>query len=856
MTTTYNKRSPKEDTLDAPQVEELLKNLEFHKAIQDITGRINTASDIKEILVDIKEDIRRLFHIHQLVLYVVDQGKKEVFTISTDGNKSREVRFPIDNSTFAGYVAQKKKILHITDAYNAREIRKISDSLKFDDSYDKRNSATTGQILVIPIMHESIVLGVMEIMNHKDADAIDEYNQIFLDEIAACLAGAFLAGLDFVQSGSKNAARLSKLIRDGVLTSQQMNDALRESLAKKEHVETILTQSYNVSHSAIGAALEEFFACPFIPYSEDIYIPPQMLSGIERTSLEELTWIPLTVIKGEIHILMSDPSDYLKKREIEKILETDAISFHVGTTPDILKLIDHFYPHGNEPAAVFTPDRTPLPKPAQTGGRKQQPNDIAHSTFIVPEVPESSFSFRSDELFSPATDLPAHTPPEPGVRLPAPEGTTEKVETFKILTQSADNAQRPEKTAASAAATEKPVPPVSHDIFLDAYSRGASDIHFEPDPLNKNVFSRIRIDGQFLPLRTLSYGEYETIATDIKHRANLDAAVSTAIQTGRFTLERASGEEIQMTATFIPTGASVEDAVIHICSKARLIPLELLGLSEALYAELLNILYQPRGVIFIVGPAGAGITTTLHACLESINTPDKKIWTAEENIEIVQRGLRQVSIDPHKGFDFHHVLRAFLNADPDVIMVNSIHDLETAALCMEASLQGRLVLASFPAETITGAMEKSLDMGLHHLVFADAMLATVEQRLMKTLCPECRQKYHPTRDEYDEIVDIYGPEAFQKLNIPYSESFILYRPSGCDKCGYTGYGGRTCVAEIFTFTPVIKRMLRRRENIDGIYHRALADGMNTLIREALTKVLQGQTDYRHARLSCLKQYSS
>ena len=112
MTTTYNKRSPKEDTLDAPQVEELLKNLEFHKAIQDITGGINTASDIKEILVDIKEDIRRLFHIHQLVLYVVDQGKKEVFTISTDGNKSREVRFPIDNSTFAGYVAQKKKILH------------------------------------------------------------------------------------------------------------------------------------------------------------------------------------------------------------------------------------------------------------------------------------------------------------------------------------------------------------------------------------------------------------------------------------------------------------------------------------------------------------------------------------------------------------------------------------------------------------------------------------------------------------------------------------------------------------------------------------------------------------------------
>jgi type II secretory ATPase GspE/PulE/Tfp pilus assembly ATPase PilB-like protein len=826
MTRTYDKRSPKEDTLDAPQVEELLKNLEFHKAIQDITGRINTASGLREILVNIKEDIRRLFHIHQLVLYVVDPGKKEIFTISTYGNKSREVRFPINNSTFAGYVAQKKKILHIPDAYNTREIRKISDSLKFDDSHDKRTSATTGQILVIPIMHESIVLGVMEIMNHKDADAIDEYNQIFLDEITACLAGAFLAGLDFVQSGSKNATRLSKLIRDGALTSHQMNNALRESLVKKEHVETILTQSYNVSHSEIGAALEEFFACPFIPYSEDIYIPPQMLSGIERTSLEELMWIPLKVVKGEIHILMSDPSDHLKKREIEKILETDAISFNVGTTPDILKLIDHFYPHENEPAAVFAPDKVPLPKPAQVGGRKQQANDIAHSTFIVPKAPESPLSFRSDELFSPVSDLPTHTPPEPDARPPAPEEPA-----------------------------EKPLPPASDDILLEACSRGASDIHFEPDPLNENIFSRIRVDGQFLSLRTLSYGEYETIAADIKHRANLDAAVSTAIQTGRFTLERASGEEIQMTATFIPTGVGIEDAVIHICSKARLIPLELLGLSESLYAELLNILYQPRGVVFIVGPAGAGITTTLHACLESINTPDKKIWTAEENIEIVQSGLRQVAVDPQNGFDFHHVLRAFLNADPDVIMVDSVHDLETAALCMEASLQGHLVLASFPAETVTGMMEKCLDMGLHHLVFADAMLATVEQRLMKTLCPKCRQKYHPGRDEYDEIADIYGPEAFQKLNIPYSESFSLYRPVGCDECGQTGYGGRTCVVEIFTFTPVIKRMLRRKENIDGIYHTALAGGMNTLIREALAKVLQGQTDYRHARLACLKQYS-
>ena len=168
MTRINDKKPPAEEGLEAPQVEELLKNLEFHKAIQDITGRINAASGIDEILIDIKEDIRRLFNIHQISIYLVDAANRELFTLVKDRDKPKEVRFPIDNTTFAGYVAQKKRPLHIADAYNEREIRKISDSLKFDDTHDKNTSIRTGQIIVIPIMHESIILGVMELMNHKE----------------------------------------------------------------------------------------------------------------------------------------------------------------------------------------------------------------------------------------------------------------------------------------------------------------------------------------------------------------------------------------------------------------------------------------------------------------------------------------------------------------------------------------------------------------------------------------------------------------------------------------------------------------------------------------------------------------
>lgn len=854
MTRRNDKKPPAEEGLEAPQVEELLKNLEFHKAIQDITGKINAASGIDEILIDIKEDISRLFNIHQLSIYLVDAANRELYTLVKDQDKPKEVRLPIDNTTFAGYVAQKKRLLHIADAYNEREIRKISDSLKFDDTHDINTSTKTGQIIVTPIMYESIILGVMEIMNHKEADAIEEYNQIFLDEITICLARAFLSELDFVESGSKDAARFTKLIRDGLLNAQQLNNALRESLAKKEHIETILTKSYSISPEQIGAALEDYFACPFVPYSNNIYIPPQLLAGISRTSLEEMIWIPLKVVKGKIHVLVADPSDYLKKLEIEKTLETNTIKYNVGLAPDILKLIDEFYPsYKQEP--MTSGKHMPSPgKLKQRRGRYQPPKDFAHSTFILPEPPELPFSFEPHERFF---ELPVddHTGGTMDTQPPTTQAPADKPKSFTIMTGS-DYEKALDEKQPRAPEIEK-LPPVAMDgLLLEAYSRRASDIHFEPDPLKGNVFSRIRIDGQFQSFRKLANSEYTSLIADIKQRANLDTNINTTIQAGRFALDRASGERIEMTATFIPTGTSVQDAVIHISSKAKLIPLELLGLSENLYAELLNILYQPRGVILVVGPAGAGITTTLHACLESINTPDKKIWTAEESLEILQGGLRQVEIDPVKGFDFYHVLRAFLNADPDVIMVNPIRDLTTAALCMEASLGGQLVLASFPAETITGAMEKCLDIGVHHLMFADAMLATVEQRLLKTLCPKCKQKYHPGRPEYDEIADIYGPEAFEKLNTPYSDAFYLYRPVGCDECGQTGYGGRTCVAEIFTFTSQIKRMLRRRESLDAIYQTALDSGMNPLIREALAKVLAGQTDYRHARLSCLKQYSN
>jgi type II secretory ATPase GspE/PulE/Tfp pilus assembly ATPase PilB-like protein len=874
-TGTFIKKSLKEEISEAPQVEELLKNLEFHKSIQRITSRINSSENIREILVDIKEDIRKLFNIYVLTIYVMDKAKKEIFTLQSDGIKTKEIRLPIDNTTFAGYVAKKKKMLHVSDAYNAREIRRINDALRFDDSLDEKTGNLTGQIIASPILYDGIILGVMEIMNKKNGDTIDDYSHIFLDEIESCLAKAFFMLLDFDQAGHKRSERYEKLIHDGIITPEQMNLAVKASFTTKEDLATILMQRYNISKDDIGTALSDHFSFPFRAYSDDLPVISDLLSSLDKSSLVDMLWFPLNVVKGKIHVLVEDPSNLTKRREIEKMLETDSVIYEVALSSDILRLINRYYPENDEeiqsePAAQRLFSERP---PAPDQRILTRPETIAKPAIkIEPEsviVPESEDAPRTNVTFlsgiAEAEALAPEPTPETAVqnrykteRKPSEESLQAAAIFLRdLFPKDADRDIPDEPVAAEFAVAAASVPqphvlPLFTDIIYDAYNRRGSDIHFEPDAAGKTIHLRIRVDGQCLKNKTITIEEYAKIADQVKQLANLSGTRQPAIQHGNLTLTRPSGNAIHMRVTFIPTHAGPEDMVIHISAKAKIIPLELLGLSENNYKELVNILQQPRGMILIVGPAGAGMNTTLHACLDNINTPEKKIWTAEESIEIIQNGLRQVHVDPRKGFDFHSVLRSFLNADPDVIAASRIFDPETAGICMEASLKRHLVISTLRTDHIIDAMEKCLDMGINRLVLADAMLSIVEQRLMKTLCPKCKEKYHPGREEYEELAQMYGKEAFEKLNIPYTNHFHLFRPRGCDACGQTGYGGRLCVSEIFIFTREIKRMIRRNESIESTYQEAVANGMTTLLQDGISKVLLGLSDQKQVKLTCVR----
>jgi type II secretory ATPase GspE/PulE/Tfp pilus assembly ATPase PilB-like protein len=334
--------------------------------------------------------------------------------------------------------------------------------------------------------------------------------------------------------------------------------------------------------------------------------------------------------------------------------------------------------------------------------------------------------------------------------------------------------------------------------------------------------------------------------------SSLDITIRRIPQDGKIKFRKSANDEIELRVATIPTQGDVEDVVLRILNKGEILHLEVMGMSERNYTELVRILEKPYGMILVVGPTGSGKTTTLHAALHHINTPTRKIWTAEDPVEITQYGLRQVQVQPKIGFDFAAAMRAFLRADPDVIMVGEMRDFETAKIGVEASLTGHLVFSTLHTNSAPETVTRLLDMGIDALNFSDALLGILAQRLVRTLCKNCRESYHPSIEEYREITENYGRNLFLKLNMLYTDDFTLYRPKGCNLCDKTGYIGRTGIHELLVGTDEEKRLIQKRARVEEIREMAISQGMTTLLQDGILKALQGITDFKQVRRVCIK----
>lgn len=385
-------------------------------------------------------------------------------------------------------------------------------------------------------------------------------------------------------------------------------------------------------------------------------------------------------------------------------------------------------------------------------------------------------------------------------------------------------------------------------MIMDAYNQRSSDIHIEPYPGKQNTQIRIRVDGSCMDFDTIPHDFSRKVISRIKILAGLDIAERRKPQDGKIKFNY-GGLETELRVATVPTQGGMEDVVIRILAAGEPIPLDKMGFSERNYKNFVSAITQPHGIIFLCGPTGSGKTTTLHSALGYINKTDRKIWTAEDPVEITQRGLRQVQVKPLIGFDFPAAMRAFLRADPDIIMVGEMRDKETTSIGIEASLTGHLVLSTLHTNSAYESITRLLDIGMDPFNFSDAILCILAQRLVRTICKECRTSYHPPKREYDELVREYGSiEEFEKnVNIPYNDELRINKTVGCDSCNNIGYSGRMGLHELLMGTEEMKKLIQEKSPVKVIRDQAIKDGMVSLKQDGIEKIFQGNCDLMEVR---------
>jgi type II secretory ATPase GspE/PulE/Tfp pilus assembly ATPase PilB-like protein len=391
-----------------------------------------------------------------------------------------------------------------------------------------------------------------------------------------------------------------------------------------------------------------------------------------------------------------------------------------------------------------------------------------------------------------------------------------------------------------------------NQIIMEACKQGASDIHVEPAGSERETKIRFRVDGRCFEYLQVPAAYRRALVSRIKIMAGLDIAERRKPQDGKIQFKQADRAFELRVATIPTAGPSNEDVVLRLLMTERPKPLDQLQMTPRNLCEFHALLKKPYGLILCVGPTGSGKTTTLHSALSIINTAERKIWTAEDPVEITQPGLRQVQVQPKIGFNFAAAMRAFLRADPDVIMVGEIRDQETAEIVVESSLTGHLVMSTLHTNSAAETVTRLLEMGIDPFNFADSLLGVLAQRLVRILCSDCKEPYHPSREEFDLLAHAFGEKEFALAGFAYSDEFRLHRGRGCASCRETGYKGRIALHELLTVTDRTKQLIHTKATVATLLEAGLADGMTTLIQDGVLKVLSGWTDYNQVKAVAMR----
>ncbi len=418
-----------------------------------------------------------------------------------------------------------------------------------------------------------------------------------------------------------------------------------------------------------------------------------------------------------------------------------------------------------------------------------------------------------------------------------------------------EGAEEEELTDLIDAEDEAPIIRWVNTLFFEAVKRRASDIHIEP--LEREVAVRYRVDGVLQEAKKAKKAFLPSIISRVKILAKLNIAEKRLPQDGRISL-KVAGKSIDIRVSTVPTSQG-ERVVMRLLDKESVLhDVSDLGFWADHYYLFHQLIRRPHGIILVTGPTGSGKTTTLYAGLSQINTPDKNILTVEDPVEYDIEGIGQVHVNPRIDLTFAAGLRAFLRQDPDIIMVGEIRDRETAEIAVHASLTGHLVLSTIHTNDAPGALTRLVEMDIEPFLVASSLIGIQAQRLVRTLCSNCKELYEPGRTELEELdfnlEDPYGVgsqpghpiyrEAWRRLKpIPPLDPnrFMLYKAVGCDECLGTGYKGRTGLYEMVMVTDEIRNHVLRNADSTTVKKVAKADGMISLRDDGIRKVVSGAT---------------
>lgn len=576
---------------------------------------------------------------------------------------------------------------------------------------------------------------------------------------------------------TRSATCYHRLVEQGFLQQEELVLATAEAARKRLDVATVLMERYRIPKPALGAALAEFYHCPFLAYDERTVMERELLKNLSLDYLRMNHWVPLRRQGNGIEVLIDDPHNPDKLFDVRRAFPGQALSYRVGLRCDIARLLNAI--QGRESGDAISDILGELVSEAQL--EEQQNATIAAIT-------------ENDSAI---------------VRL-------------------------------------------ANQIITDAYRRGASDIHIEPYADRKETAVRFRVDGTCFTYMKIPAAYRRAIVSRLKIMASLDIAERRKPQDGKIRFKLGTGQEIELRVATLPTSGFNEDVVIRLLTAHGARRLEDLEFSDGTRRLVGQLAQKPHGIVLCAGPTGSGKTTTLHAILASINTDERKIWTAEDPIEITQDGLRQVQVHPKIGLTFATTMRAFLRADPDVIMIGEMRDKETADIAIEASLTGHLVFSTIHTNSAVETVVRLLDLGCDPFNFSDAMLGVLAMRLCKRICPNCREAYHPTSSEYDELVQAFGEGDWEGVHPAYNPGLTLFRGRGCDTCNQTGYRGRVPIHELMVVSDSMKALIQARARTGELLTLAKSDGMRTLVQDGIEKVLQGLTTYKQVRAVAIK----